>query len=335
MTQTDSSTFVTIGPGTGTNDDSPLVSVILPTYGRNERLRTAVESVVDQTYENIELLIVDDGSPTSIMDTLNDVSFDRLESTTFIRHNENRGANVARNTGIRASSGKYIAFLDDDDRWHETKIERQVDAFAEADSEVGVVYTGLRVTNQNGTTVTSPTVGGDVVRDLLVGKTFGQFSSVMVDTKAIDAAGLLDERFPAWQDREWFFRLARHCQFKPLQETLTFRRTGLPDSIGMDFERKRDVAYPLFVEKHYPFAREHGLYYARTFLASLRRTLGRSAIRAGQYHEARKYFLLSFLANPLYRPVYVHLFASIGGRWTYRPAQFLRRAVASIRSRLG
>ncbi len=335
MTQTDSATNKTIVPDSGAGDAPPLVSVVLPTYGRNERLRAAVESVIDQTYGNIELLIVDDGSPTPITETLDDVSFDRLESVTFVRHNENRGANVARNTGIRVSNGKYIAFLDDDDRWHETKIARQVDAFAEADSEVGLVYTGLQATNSNGTSVTTPTAGGDVVKDLLVGKTFGQFSSVMVDADVIDAAGLLDERFPAWQDREWFFRLAQHCQFKPLQETLTYRRTGLPDSIGKNFERKRDVAYPLFVEKHYPLAREYGLYYARAFLASLRRTLGRSAIRAGQYREARRYFLLSFAANPLYQPVYVHLLASIGGKWTYKPAQFLRRAVGSIRSRMG
>jgi hypothetical protein len=108
----------------------------------------------------------------------------------------------------------------------------------------------------------------------------------------------------------------------------------LPDSISKQFERKRDTAYPLFVEKHYDFARSHGLFYARMFLASLRRTLGRSAVLAGHYREARRYFALSFLANPLYRPVYVDLVASIGGRRTYESARAVRRGLATVRSEL-
>lgn len=315
-------------------DPSPLVSVIIPTYDRGEHLSDAVDSVMHQTYENIELLIVDDGSPTPASETLSDTSFDDLHSVTFIRHNENRGANVARNNGIRTATGEYLAFLDDDDRWHETKISRQVEAFRSSDPEVGVVYTGKRAEGPTGTNVTAPTVGGDVVKDLLTGESFGQFSSVMVRSDVIDAAGLPDERFPSWQDREWFFRLAQHCHFKPIPEPLTYRRVGHPDRITKDFEAKRDVSYPLFVEKHYPLAKEHGLYYSRTFLASLRTGLGLSAIQAERYREARKYFWLAFLANPLYRSSHPYLIPILGGKWTYKPAAFIRRKAAAIKSLL-
>lgn len=308
-----------------TEETGPLVSVVIPTYGRNDHLTEAVESVVGQTYDTIELCIVDDGSPTPVSETLTDVSFDEIDSVTFVRHEQNRGANAARNSGIRTARGDYIAFLDDDDHWHETKIERQVSAFETSDSEVGVVYTGKRAEGPDGVTTTTPTAEGDVVRDLLSGASFGQFSSVMVDTDVIDAAGLPDERFPAWQDREWFFRLAQHCHFAPVPETLTYRRVGLPDSITKKFEQKRDVAYPLFVEKHYPLAREYGRYYARTFLASLRTSLARSAVTANRYREARKYFCLAFVANPLYRPAHPHLIPALGGKWTYKSAAFVRR----------
>jgi hypothetical protein len=98
----------------------------------------------------------------------------------------------------------------------------------------------------------------------------------------------------------------------------------------MNFEQKRDVAYPLFIEKHYSFAKEHGIYHARTFLASLRTNLGTSAAAVGEYREARKYFLLAFLANPLYRPVHKHCLASLGGKWTYEPAAFLRRKIGRV-----
>ena len=318
-----------------TNEDHPLVSVVIPTYGRNEHLPEALESVVNQTYSNIELLIVDDGSPIPVTETLPDMSFNKkIESVNLIRHNENRGANAARNTGIRAATGKYLAFLDDDDKWHKSKIRKQVKVFEKSSSRVGVVYTGKRTNGPNGTTYMQPSADGDVIRDLLVGKEFGQFSSVMIKADAIEKVGLPDEALPAWQDREWFFRLAKQYHFKPISEPLTHRRIGLPDRITKDFEKKRDIAYPLFVKKHYPFAREYGYFYARSFIATLRLNIARSAIQANRYKEARKHFLRAFLSNPLHWPVYPHLLASVGGKWTYKTAAFLRKKTIELLSKI-
>lgn len=310
----------------------PRVSVVVPTYGRNEHLPDALNSVVDQTYDNVELLVVDDGSPTPVTETLTDVDLDPLESVTFIRHHENRGANAARNNGIRAATGEFVAFLDDDDYWHEEKLARQVEAFLSAGPEVGLVYTGKHTSGPQGETLMKPFAEGDVMRDLLVGEEFGQFSSFMVRASVVDEVGLLDERFPAWQDREWLFRIAAAYEFKAVKETLTYRRVGLPDRITKNFAKQRDVSYPLFVEKHYPLAKEYGFYYARAFLASLRLNLARSAVTAEEYDEARKYFWLAFLANPLYRPVYPHLIPSIGGRRTYETATYLRKQVVRAAS---
>lgn len=307
-----------------TNGENPLVSVVIPTYGRDEHLPAAINSVLNQQYERIELLVIDDGSPIPVATTLpEDILKDKR--TEVVRHEENRGANAARNTGIRTSNGDYVAFLDDDDRWKETKLRKQVDRFSESSPETGVIYTWVKRESAAGTTISTPTAAGDVVTDLLTGTNFGQFSSVLVDTEAISDAGLPDERFPAWQDREWFFRLAQSCEFQPVTETLTYRQTGREDSITANFEQKRDIAYPLFIEKHGGLAAEHGKYYERTFLASMRRSLARSAIRAERYGEARKYFLLAFFANPLYRPVHPHLLPSLGGERTYEMAASLRR----------
>jgi glycosyltransferase involved in cell wall biosynthesis len=309
--------------------DSPLVSVIIPTYGRNEQLPEAVESVLEQSYDNVELLIVDDGSPTPVSETLTGLSFEQTTQTTFLRHEDNRGANAARNSGIRAASGQYVAFLDDDDLWGTEKLNRQVEAFESGGPEVGVVYTGKRTDGPRGTNIKMPAATGDVLTDLLTGEEFGQFSSIMVRSDVIDDAGLPDERFPSWQDREWLFRLAQHCHFESVDEVLTYRRVGGDDRITKDFEQKRDVAYPLFVEKHYPLAREHGLYYARSFLASLRMDLAWSAVQSDQYDQARKYFWLAFFANPFHRSSYPHLIASIGGEKTYESAAKLRRKLRS------
>jgi len=320
--------------GSARQNGQPLVSVVVPTYGRNDRLDDALKSIAQQTYDRIELFVVDDGSPTPVVETVDVDSLDGLETVTFVRHRTNRGANVARNSGIRAASGEYVAFLDDDDRWKETKLARQVEAFSRSDPAVGLVYTGTEKRSPKGTVRTTPAIEGDAVKPLLTGAAFGQFSSVMVSADAIEAAGLPDERFPAWQDREWFFRLARHYQFKPVREPLTIRHVGLPGGITKQYELKRDVAYPLFVEKHYPFARRYGVYYARTFLASLRTKLARAAVRVGEYSDARKYFSLALVANPLYRRPYPHLAASLGGKWTYESAARARRSLKRLQSLL-
>ena len=306
------------------------LSVILPTYDRNGELQEAVESLGRQTYPDIEVVIVDDGSSTPVSETLGDARF-RLEGPIEVfRHPENLGANVARNTGIYHSTGEFVSFLDDDDRWRADKAERTVETFESTSPSVGVVYTGTRVKAPMTEETTTPTHRGNVAKALLTGENFGQFSSVAVRVDAIEEVGLPDERLPAWQDREWFFRLSKHCHFEPIPEPLTIRHVDREDRIGYDFEKQRDVAYPIFVRKHYDFARERGRYYARTFLASLRYALGRTAVRAGRYDEARKYFLSSLIATPTYRPTYPHLVASLCGKRSYETARSLRRSVLKV-----
>lgn len=316
-----------MGSGDDTNGGLPRVSVVLPTYGRAEQLSRAISSVSRQTYDNIELIVVDDGSPEPISETITDDETAPIDTVIFIRHRENRGANVARNSGIRAATGQYIAFLDDDDEWEETKVSKQVREFLSAGPDVGVVYTGKRTHSTKGTSLFVPSAEGNVMEDLLLGANFGQFSAVMVAADAIEDAGLPDEQFPAWQDREWFFRLAKHCVFRYVSEPLTIRHTESEDRIGTQFEKKRDVAYPLFVEKHYSQAREHGIYNARTFVAGLRTDIGLSAVWAGEYGQGRTHFISAFVANPFYRPVYKYLIASLGGKWSYKPISYLRQKI--------
>ena len=313
----------------------PLVSVVIPTYGRSETLVEAVRSVIDQTYDNIELLVVDDGSPVPVEEQVSKLPLGSLSAAECIRHDENRGANVARNSGIDAASGHYVAFLDDDDRWEESKISRQVATFRDADPDTGVVYTGLRMERPDGTVVRTPQWRGDVVKDLLAGRNFGQFSSLMVRADVIEAAGPPDERFPIWQDREWFFRLAQHCWFEPVAEPLTIRQTGHDDQISGNFKAKRDVAYPLFVEKHRPLAAEYGIRYEWLFLATLRYSLAKTAVRCQRYSEARKYFLLAFLAYPTYQRSLVYLLATAGGELTYSLARGLNDRIPRLREAIG
>ena len=101
----------------------PSVSVIIPTHNRGEMLRRAIDSVLSQTYKDFELIIVSDGSADETDKVIVSYTDPRIR---FLKHDKSRGASAARNTGIRASIGQYIAFLDDDDEWTLDKLEVQV-----------------------------------------------------------------------------------------------------------------------------------------------------------------------------------------------------------------
>jgi glycosyltransferase involved in cell wall biosynthesis len=309
----------------------PLVSVVLPTYNRPERIRHAVESVREQTYGNIELIVVDDCSLMPAERELSDIEFEGL-GVRYVRHTENRGANTARNNGIEAARGEFVAFLDDDDEWTPTKIERQIRAFSETDPGVGVIYTGMRVVYRNRTQVTANTVSGDVTKDILVGRSLAPFSTVMVRTSAIEQVGVLDERFPSWQDREWYLRLSQWCRFEALPEPLTIRNMAHEDRIAKDFEAKRDVSYPLLLSKHRPLAAEYGRLIERRFVATYSESLGTAAVRNGYHADATKYLLEAIVHYPFSATSYTHLLASLGGEYTYRPARKVQRALGVLSS---
>lgn len=298
----------------------PLVSVVIPTYGRPKMLLTAVKSVLDQTYSNIELLIADDHSPVSAKETLSSVLPTDLQSVRIIRHDENKGANVARNTGIRNASGEFIAFLDDDDKWEPTKLQRQVITFQKTDDDVGVVYTGQRLINDEGTTTSLliPRIKGDVTKQLLYGADMVPFSSVMVRSDVIQQAGLPDERFPCWQDREWYVRLSQYCDFEPIPEPLAIRHIGDHDQISDDYMQRRDDAYPLFLEKHQPLAAEYGRICERKMKSSLIRELGKHALRQKNHQESQKQLIKSIVHYPLNVESYLYLLVSLSGGTGYR-----------------
>lgn len=306
---------------------SPLVSVVIPTYGRPEYLRRAVKSVVEQEYERLELVVVDDCSPTPARESLSELALEDLQ-VNIVRHDQNQGANVARNNGIRESSGAYVGFLDDDDIWEPTKVRKQVAAAEAAPDDVGVVYTGSKYIYDDYEAVRTYDVTGDVTEDILAGRSMGNFSTLLVDRAVIEAAGLPDPDLPSWQDRDWLLRLSEHCRFETVAEPLTVRwcQEGY-DRINENFETKRDITYPRFLEKHRELAASYGAVAERKFVASLSQSLGYNALKHGYYRDARRYLLKSLYYYPLGTERLLLALASLGGGYSYRPVRWLAKAI--------
>lgn len=312
--------------------DRPLVSVVIPSYDRPAFVRRAVESVLEQTYPNVECVVVDDHSPDPVAPLLADLPTDRLAGFRVVRHEENRGGNAARNTGIEATTGEFVAFLDDDDRWLPEKLEKQVAAFEAAGPEVGVVYTGAVVVDANDEVVATYVrrARGDIVPALVRGLTVGSFSRVLVRRSAIEAAGLPDERFPNWQDREWYFRLAEISAFEPVPELLTIHTVSDHAQITDGFERKRDVALPLFLEKHRSTAAARGRIAERQFVSVLLWSTAWTGFTSGRRWTAIRMLLRSLWVWPFSTTAYLLLGLALAGPRVYDRLRGLKadRAVA-------
>jgi glycosyltransferase involved in cell wall biosynthesis len=312
----------------------PLVSVVIPTYDRPQYLKRAVESVLGQTYGNIELIVVDDCSSAPAEEILSDL-FERDIRAIHVCHSENRGANAARNSGIEVATGEFIAFLDDDDYWKPTKLEQQLDVFERSPADIGVVCTGVQYINDEGELMAEvPILDGDVIEGVFTGSFPTTFSALMVRSSVVDEAGLPDERFPSWQDLEWCVRLSQHCRFEPVAQPLMVRRVGHEGRISEDFETKRDVSFPLLVSKHRSLIAERGPVHRRRTMASLFGMLGWAALKNEYCSDARKYLLKSIVRQPFSSERYPQLFAAIGGKYTYRSARRAVRLLRSIRAHL-
>lgn len=186
-----------------------LVSVIISTYNRSEYLLRSVKSVLAQTYENFELLIIDDASTDETTDVINSFLDPRIR---YIRHERNKGGPAARNTGIENSKGELIAFLDDDDEWMPEKLQKQVDLLSHAPANVGLVYCGLLVIGPDGQTIVHkdiPFLQGSVYEYLLRGSGIGTVSRVLVRRSCFDKAGFFDEQLKSCQDWDMWLRVAR------------------------------------------------------------------------------------------------------------------------------
>lgn len=194
-----------------------LVSIIITTYGGKEAVVDAVESCLNQTYENVEVIVVDDsGLGTARQKNTAQLleQYITQNKITYIPHQTNRNASVARNTGIKASKGDLIALLDDDDIFCDRKIEEQVKAFDKLSDEYGVVYCTLKDTLEDGNVEIHPAdCDGFVLYDFLMMKVSACTSDIMFRRKYYDQIDGFDESFTRHQDWEFLARMAVVCKF--------------------------------------------------------------------------------------------------------------------------
>ena len=206
-----------------------LISVIIPTYGNPVYLRESILSVLNQSFQDFELIIVDDNNP----DTQDRIETELLVSrfvkednrVQYLKHDKNMNGAVARNTGFAAATGKYISLLDSDDEYYLTRLQRCYDEMENADSSVAGVYTGceFRCLGKTYNQYTQVKSGNFLVETLACTFMFCTGSNIFVRKSVIDELNGFDGDFLRHQDYEFLVRLFEKYTLKAVPELLVIK----------------------------------------------------------------------------------------------------------------
>nr|QNO41819.1 undecaprenyl-phosphate 4-deoxy-4-formamido-L-arabinose transferase [Methanosarcinales archaeon ANME-2c ERB4]QNO42775.1 undecaprenyl-phosphate 4-deoxy-4-formamido-L-arabinose transferase [Methanosarcinales archaeon ANME-2c ERB4] len=299
--------------------NNPTVSVVIPTCNRAHLIGRAIQSVLNQSYQDFEIIVVDDGSTDDTEGEIKEFQ-KRDKRVRYIRHENNKGGSAARNTGIKSAEGDYIALLDDDDEWLPEKIEKQVIKFQNSVDKVGVIYSGFfYVSDKTGEVISEsvPTLQGNVYANLLSGCILGSPTPLIRKT-CFQKAGLYDDTLPSAQDWDMWIRLSKHYEFDFIPDIMA-KHYIHGGQISVDLNAKIRAREKL-MRKYQADLSTHP-----SILSVHLKQLGKLYCLAGQSKEGRKCFLDSIKLNTFQRSSYLHFFLSLLAPMTHR--NILRKSI--------
>lgn len=295
--------------------EAPLVTVIIPTYKRCDFISRAIDSVLNQTYQNIEVIIIDDNGigtdyqlkTKSILD-----QYLRLSNLQYIALAENTGVCDARNTGLSVARGKFLAFLDDDDVWNTTKLEKQVKKFSEVGPKVGLVYTGVVVVDEIEGMQHNlhAKISGDVLNDLMFMNHIGTLSSILIKREVIESGIKFDPLLKARNDLDFYIEIAKQFNVDYVDELLVTKYDHEEETISRNMTKKLD-AWELFYAKHHTL-------YRQNIKADIQYKIGYGHLNMinGNHSRGFKSFLDAYLLAPENLKVLKYLIPSfLGGNF--------------------
>ncbi|MCK0105478.1 glycosyltransferase [Marinobacter sp. S0848L] len=278
----------------------PLVSVLTPAYNRAAFISEAVESVLNQTYDNIEYIVIDDGSTDdtySILQEYEDTG--RLRLLTH-KNRQNRGQSASLNLGLKAATGDYIVILDSDDRLHQHKLQKQVE-FLEQNPGIGMVYGQAMAIDEGGKELfpippDNHVEPGDPNR-LLLDCYMALPGGAMVRKTVFDCVGFFEEEFRASQDHDMVIRLAEAAPFAYVKETAFYYRKHDDAISSHGLERRWRAGFEILnrAAARYPYKRST----LRKRRALLHFRMGQVYWKKGNVGRSAIHILLAGFGDPV------------------------------------
>lgn len=243
-----------------------LVTAVLTTYKREPKIvERALKSILAQTYDNLEIIVVDD-SPSDYPlreEVAATVMLYQHAGVRYIQHSQNSGACVARNTGLEAANGKFIAYLDDDDEWLPEKIEKQVSVFSNSDESVGLVYNDFIFHNEKTGEIIlkkSKKIHGHILHELLEhGNVIGGTSIPLIRTSVLREIGGFDVLLEAAQDYDVWVRIAERYTIKHIDEYLNRYYFHNGEQITFNLQKRLSGRLRIIQKYEHYFTTEKGM----------------------------------------------------------------------------
>jgi len=276
--------------------NAPLISVVIPAYNAAQTLKTTVQSVFGQTVQDFEILIVDDGSKDDTITVAQSIEDSRVK----IISQANGGASSARNTGIKAARGKYVAFLDADDLWMPHKLELQLEVLTN-EKDITAIQSGVYYVNNDLEIIS---VGRcfeskDVLSETLFFQNLpGLMSTLVVERTAFDKIGMLDTTLVILEDWDLAIRLSRYCNLKSIEEPLALYRQfpgNRSRNLSIHIEPGHIILGRLFDDPTLP---AHIKKQEKQIYAAFYTMLCGGAFKVSNYGEAFKWGIKAVSAHP-------------------------------------
>lgn len=282
---------------------NPKITVVIPTYYRNEMLEEAIQSIINQSLDDVEVIVVDDSGEHHAEPVVS--QFDDVRYLAFAR---NRGAQQARTAGVEEASGEYVQLLDDDDVLKREKLARQIEVLDQR-PEVGVIYCGVEW-EDGSTTLPSPEIRGDVLEYVLGFRAFPCITSTMLTRRSLLLELLPLRDLPGGDDLSLKIRLAKRTDFDYVDAPLVLRRLA-DDSRGDVLARGPLEGRRILLDEHADLYTEHDPEVLGYALASIHRREGKRQLKGKLWSgEAIRSFWNLNQAYPGFRLDYIGLLAS-------------------------
>jgi len=308
----------------------PRVSVVIPSYNRPEFLLEAIENVQQQTYRDLEILVVD-----SSTDDTSERFRSPMDRVRWV-HQPRQGRSAAKNLGLILAKGEFVAFMDCDDLWDPTKIQRQVELF-ECDSDVGFTYTNQYKQRADGTryvrTRADRIVSGQIHDAILRKQVYLSTSTICIRKKCIELAGMFDSSLAEQEDWDFPLRLSRYFKGAGIKEPLVTKRTRGDERSDAEFSMLRIRAMRDVLKRDRKDFTIRNLLRRRAVQAGYHCSWGRTCFQAGRVADAFREFALALLNNPFRLDAVVYAGASFLGIWRHDTAYRLMRLPSALRMR--
>jgi glycosyltransferase involved in cell wall biosynthesis len=229
------------------------VSVLIPTYNREKTILRAIQSVLQQTFSDFELIIVDDGSQDGTAEEIKTIVDPRIR---YIRHPKNSGISEARNTAVKSSSGHYVAFLDSDDEWLPDKLSQQMEAIRKEKEEVIANVSGYYLFDEFDIKRKEiPSKPVSWYKHLLMGCGLGAGTTLIASRKAFEKIGYFDPSLSRYVDWDWLLRFTKLYPLTVTAEPLAVvYRASRPQAKVVEMAARK------FLDKHLQDFRQFGYY---------------------------------------------------------------------------